>query len=299
MSKNLCDLVPPAAIEGSRLKEIEGLLCEASAAAERHYKGSSARSMSDFFAEFIRAHRQGQSVFANGVSIPSEDAEKMVRVKSLESELLSGFSRMIDQLVRRAASKYRRDCEDLVGEAYGAFFDAMILYNGRARFSTFLHKCVGRRLSRACSDSSTIRVPQKVRRATMRVVDRMQRSGVSFDEAVESEGIPPGKVSGLVAAMTRVSSATELDIRESEMASSEDRHMPRGVMKIVDDTRLTPLERAVTRGFMNSPAGRMCLGEGCGGMLNPSTGRPYSRAAMSAAWRQARKKLAKALKDVA
>lgn len=133
----------------------------------------------------------------------------------------------------------------------------------------------------------------------MRVLERMEGHGVSFDEAVESEGVAQEKVRSVVAAMSRVCSATELDIRESDMAVSEDRPVPKGVMKAIEGVKLTELERAALRGFLDSPTGEMGLSKGCADMVNPDTGRPYSRAAVSSAWKQARKKLAVALKEVA
>lgn len=299
MKKTLCDLVPPALIDSERMREIESVLGEAGRLTERHQSLSGCRSRVEFFAEFSRKYEAGRGALVFGANVPPSDADIMIQAKELEGELLSGFSPMVNLLTHRAASKFGGDPDDLVGEAFMGFFQALVHYKGDAKFSTFLQKCLKRRLSRSCSEDRAIRVPQEVRRLTMRVVERMKGSGASFDEALNSEGVSPEKARGVVTAMSRVCSATELDIRESDMATSEDCPVPRGVMKAIEGVEFTALERAALKGFLDSPSDKMGLSKGCAEMVNPETGRPYSRAAVSFAWRQARKKLAVALKEVA
>ena len=103
----------------------------------------------------------------------------------------------------------------------------------------------------------------------------------------------------VVAAMSKVKTASELDIRESDMVGCEDSRVPSGVMEALSTVKLGNLEKAALKGFLESPSGIMGLSKGCSGMINPNTGRPYSRAAISSAWRQAKKKIAVALKNVA
>jgi DNA-directed RNA polymerase specialized sigma24 family protein len=252
-----------------------------------------------FFGEFVRAYDPGVDLKVSGAHIPASDAEKMIRLKEVECELLAGFSKMIQKLVWRASIEFGVEADDLFGEAFAAFLDAAVHYDGRSRFSTLLYICVRRHLLRACSNRDGRRIPADIRRLTMRVVDRMNRDRVTFDEAVDSEGVSSKKLERVVASMTRVCTASELDIRESEMASCSDRVSVSGVKKAIDSVKLTRLERAVLEGFMGCEAGKMGLSSSCADLVNPSTGRPYSRAALSAAWKQARKKLCFALKDVA
>lgn len=297
--KMFCDLVPPVLIPDERMREIESELAAAGRLTLRYHSSCSGKSRPNFFAEFARQYKDGEDASVFGVFVPAADAKSMFRAKELEQELLAGFSRMIDLIVRVVSSRFNKDSEELAGEAFWGFFQALVHYNGESKFSTFLQICLQRHLSRFCSDETAIKIPQEVRRTTMRLVDKMARDGLSFDEVVESEGLTQEKTRGVVAAMTRVRSATDLDIRESEMASSEDRPVPRGVMKIVEEVKLTRLERAVLQGFLDAPTGELGLSKGCAEMLNPETGRPYSRTAISLAWKQARKKISVALKDVA
>lgn len=294
---------PNAPMEDDRLKEVEDSLAAAGRLTARYHRLSGLASRTEFFAEFVRDYENGkQSKFA-GVTIPHQDARIMFVAKQLETEVIAGFSAMMDGLVSRAAHRFGRDYDDLVGEAFRSFFDALVHYTGGVRFSTFLHVCIRRHLSRVCSTDRAIRVPRQTRKITMRVVDRMHRDGVSFDEAVESEGVPQKKVGVVVAAMSKVCSATDLDIRESDMAASQDSPRDNGeavrVMRAIETAGLGRLERAVLKGFMDAPSGSLGLSKGCAGLTNPDTGRPYSRTAISHAWKQVRKKIAVALREVA
>lgn len=297
--KGFCDLVCHSSIESERLKEIERTVAAAAAVTERHHAGCPDRPRIDFFVEVVRNFREGQPVNAFGVCVPREDAAAMVAAKDCEGELLAGFSRMITGLTNKLSKKFGVSEEDLFGESYKAFLNAMIHYNGKTRFSTFLQICVRRQIVRSCQQGQMIRVPAEIRRLTMRVVDRMNGDGVSFDDAIGAEGVSREKATSVVAAMAKVSRASDLEINESEMASSNDRRLVSGVMDAVSRVNLGPLEKAVLNGFLDSPTGSLGLSKGCRGMVNPETGRPYSRAAISSAWKQARKKLAVVLKEVA
>lgn len=298
-TRGFCDVVRHSSIEGERLKEIERTVAAAAEVTERYHAKCPDKSRMDFYVEFVRNFREKEPAEAFGVSIPSEDAEVMIASKECEEELLAGFSRMITGLTNKTSKRYGVAEEDLFGEAYKAFLNALIHYNGKTRFSTFLQTCVQRHIVRSCGLGQMVRIPSEIRKLTMRVVDRMRQDRVSFDDAVVTEGLPREKARSVVAAMTKVHNTTDLEIKESEMALCNDRRRVTGVMEVVAKVNLGALEKAVLNGFLGSPTGSLGLSKGCEGMINPDTGRPYSRAAISSAWKQARKKLANALKDVA
>lgn len=298
-TKGFCDVVKHSSIDGVRLKEIEGIVAAAAAVTERHHARCHGRSKMDFYVEFVRNFRESAKVAVFGVLVPRKDAEAMMAAKECEAELLAGFSRMISGLASKASKRFCVPEEDLFGEAYKAFLNALIHYNGKTRFSTFLHICVQRHIVSSCRQGHMVRVPSEIRRLTMRVVDRMCRERASFDSAVETEGLSRKKTMCVVAAMSKVNYASDMDMKESEMASLNDRRIPPGIMEAAARVNLGALERAVLKGFLESPSGSKGLSKGCRGMINPHTGRPYSRAAISSAWKQARRKLASALKEVA
>jgi hypothetical protein len=298
-TKDFCDVVRHSTIAQERLREIECFVSSAAALTEKYHPGPQKISRMDFYVDFVRNFCEGKDVTVLGVTIPRSDAEVMMAAKEFEGELLAGFSRMITGLTNKASRKYGIPADDMFGEAYKAFLNAFVNYNGTTRFSTYLYTCVRRHFSKVCGEGSMVRIPREVRRLTMRVVDRMQKERVSFDDAVSTEGLPREKVQSLVAAMAKVNSASELKIKESDMVLSVDKKRISGVLEAVESVKLGRLEKAVVKGFLEAPTGSLGLSKGCEGMINPNTGRPYTRASISAAWKQARKKLAKALKDVA
>lgn len=299
MTQSFCDMIPYRPIKKARMAELESLVSEAVRLATEHQTRSGAKSVTEFFGEFVRLHRPGEAARVFGADVPASDAAKMIGVKEVECELLGGFSAMIQKIICRVAGQEGTEQEDLHGEAASAFLKAVLHYDGSSKFSTFLHVCVQRALRKACSKAGGFNVPQEIRKLTMRVVNKMGRDQMSFDEAVCSEGVSERNIGKVLASMSKVYSASELDIRESEMATSVDKPSPSGVRKAIESVELGALEKAVLESFMGSSADKMGLSEGCSDLVNPKTGRPYSRAALSSAWKQARRKLENALKEVA
>ena len=294
-----CDIVPHSPMDPERLVEVEAAVGAAGRLTEKYHSKCSKVSKMDFFVEFVREFREGEDVEIRGVLISSEDAGVMMEAKELEGDLLASFSHMITNITRKVAKKHHVSEDDLFGAAYKSFLNTMIHYNGETRFSTFLYYYMYSNLVKSCERGGSIRIPAQIRKLTMRVVGRMQCDRASFDDAVGSEGLSREKVMLVVAAMSKVKTASELDIRESDMVGCEDSRVPSGVMEALSTVKLGNLEKAALKGFLESPSGIMGLSKGCSGMINPNTGRPYSRAAISSAWRQAKKKIAVALKNVA
>jgi DNA-directed RNA polymerase specialized sigma subunit len=242
--------------------------------------------------EFMRVYKEGRPCVVGKSRIPASDALFMMTPKEVEEELLQQFSKLIKSATRRVASKHNMDGCELTAEAYEAFFRAMLNYNGSTRFSTFLHFCLHRNLTRALSDDSIIRVPRKVRKLSMRVVDFMH-SGKTFDEATKE--FKNDDVKKIVASMRKVQGAGDLQMDESELATVEESQDFKWVRKALEGVHFTRLEQEALRGFMESPAGVMGLSSNLKNLVNPATGKPYSRAAVSTAWAQARKKIKVAL----
>lgn len=298
-SNAFCDLVPSRTVPAARMREIESVLTRATGLIKEHWSCSGLPNRLDFFAEFMRSYAPGRSVLVGGALVSPDDAKAMMMVKEVEEELLAGFSRMIQKETRSCARRHGRDPADLQADAYESFFRAMINYSGETQFSTYLWWSLSRNLDRACSKMGELKVPRDVRRIAMRVVGAMRQSGLTFDEALESSGVSNLCKSKVVSSMSRVRNATELEMEPSDIAAHTDRDSMRWVLDAVARAKLGRLEKAVVQGFMESPGDVMGLSEGCRGMVNPDTGRPYSRSAISAAWRQAKKKIAKVMDEAA
>jgi hypothetical protein len=299
MCTSFCDLVPHKAIKSDRMRFLEAEMTLAASKVSEYHKMSNAKTASDFYCDFVRFFVCDADFSVCGVTVSAEDASVMIKTKDLESEVMAGFSRLIQKLVRRSACALGIEPEELFGEAFRSFQKAMLYYNGEAKFVTFLHICLQRHLSKVMAKDSVVRVPDEVRKLTMRVVDRMANDRVSFDSAVQSEGLSQEKSKRVVSAMSKVCNSSDLGISESRLACVTDRPSYAGVRKVIQSANLGRLERAVVEGFMNSPTGDLGLSEGCRGLINPDTGKPYSRAALSSAWKKAREKLRPFLRDVA
>jgi DNA-directed RNA polymerase specialized sigma24 family protein len=287
-----CDLVSPAYVGEDRLLEIESSLAACTAVVSGYHEESGIRYRLNFYREFLHAHRDGHSCVVGEAKITAKDARTMMTPKEVEGELLGQFSKMIKSVTCRIASRHGMDGGDLTAEAYEAFFRAMLNYTGRTRFSTFLQNCLERNLSNGRARDSLVRVPREVRRLSMRVVGLMD-SGSTFDEACS--GLSEEETKGVVASMRRVQGAGDLQMDESELAAVEDGEKLGWVNTALQGVQFTRLEREALKGFMESPAGVMGLSSNLKDLVNPDTGRPYSRAAVSAAWAQARKKIRLAL----
>lgn len=296
---DFCDLVGVSTIGRARLSEIESRLAACNEVVQRHHAASGVKSRVCFFVSFMEARRGRGGCVVGSAHIPAADADAMMEAKELEPELLEGFSRMIQKSIGRFAARYGKDSSDLQAEAYEAFFGALINYTGESGFSTYLYWCLDRQLSRVCLDKGELKVPRDVRRMAMRVVDSMSRDRLTLDEAVSAAGIEGDRAKAVVAAMSRVYNTTELDMDESELARVEDSESLGWVMAAVERADLGFLERAVLKSFLDAPSDKMGLTKGCSGLVNPETGRPYSRTALSVAWKRAREKIAKAAERAA
>jgi DNA-directed RNA polymerase specialized sigma subunit len=289
---DFCDLIAPSDVGKDRLLEIESSLAACTAKISGYHESSGIRYRLDFYREFLRVHRDGHSCVVGEAKITARDARIMMTPKEVEGELLAQFSRLIKKTAGRIALGHGMEAGDLTSEAYEAFFRAMLNYTGQTRFSTFLQNCLEKNLARARARDSLVRVPREARRLSMRVVGLME-SGRTFDEALE--GLADKDIQRVVASMRRVQGAGDLQMDESELAAVEDGEKLGWVNTALQGVQFTRLEREALKGFMESPAGVMGLSSNLKNLVNPETGRPYSRAAVSAAWAQARKKIRLAL----
>jgi len=296
---NFCDYFPPAIPSRSFLEGLESEMALCASVARGHHKSSGESSLLGFYASFLSAYRPGVPVRVGGAYVPPEDASSIMRIKDIEAEILPCFSRMLEGILLKQASISGKDPAELHADVYSSFVNAMLNYNGETRFSTYLTSAVSRNLARKAADEGLVRTPARIRRLTMRVVDSMRRDRKSFDSAVESCGLSEKESKVVALSMRKVRNTTELEIKDSEMAVSPESKPDGWVENLIDHAKLGGLERAVVHAFLASPPGSMGLCRGCRGMLNPKTGKPYSRAAISSAWRQARKKLAVVLEDAA
>jgi hypothetical protein len=294
---DFCDHFPPASTVDIKSIEAEVSFCSTLLRSLR--KTSDSDSVLDFYSSFLCAYKRGTALRVCNALISPQDAETIIRLKDLEAVLLPHFSKMIEGILRKNSRKFGLDPAELQSEAYSSFVLAMLNYNGEASFCTYLNSVVSNNLSRCGSEGGLVKVPERTRRLSIRVLDAMHKDHKSFDSAVDSIGLSARESKRVAFAMQKVYTTTELDVHDSDIATARE-CKPKGWFdSVATKAKLGVLEKAALDAFLSSPSGKMWLSKGCRGMLNPKTGKPYSRAAISSAWKQARRKLAVVLEDAA
>lgn len=296
--KNFADCFKPVQMSPDRLSEVEGVLSESSRLIKEHIESSGFKKRADFFAALL-ATKSGKCRRVGSAVVEESVALRILAVKEVEVELLGHFSLMIQKAIYKHSLKFGRDPSDFQSVAYEIFVNVMLNFDGRCQFSTYLYHSLGRSLKRSIPNERLIRVPSQVRKLSMRIFESMNSKGLTFDEAVECVGAKKKDISRVVAGMSPVKYAADMEMDDSEMAFTNDSENTSWIMDVVDRAGLGKLEREAVRILMNSPAGSMGFAKGCRSLINPSTGRPYSSSAMSAAWKQAKKKIAMAMGEAA
>lgn len=306
---NFQHLVPHAPISESRKTQIEDVLRAGNKLLESHHEkmkraaGIKKHSRVAFLKMVSDAFRPGEDVAVAGVVVPLDDAEKILLVPKVEWELLSSFSNMIDKIVRRWSRRDRDVClsqEDLIGEAYTAAKRATTHFvNPNVRFSTFLHWCVSRHLSKICCRTNGLSsLSASAVKLKLKYRELSSREGANFDSVVCEMNLSASEVSKLQAVLCRAQSSTVLDKSMSDLAVAHDPHgKDSGLLDRVRKLELSGLERAVLEGFLDSSSSSLGLNSISKNLINPETGKPYSRMAFTYAFRRVKKKVAEICKN--
>lgn len=266
------------------------------------------------------------SVFVANITIEKEDVEKIVFAKSLEGEVISSFSRMFYKI----ASKWTRinndvclSVEDLESEAIQAALVAMYGYTDTDyAISTYLYKCVSNKIRNVCNStnqlsnlgSNAISIKRKYEEAKAKF-----EGNKNFDEIVQSLDLTEKEMKILKSTFSKVLNCSDL--------SGEDKVNPLDYTSIgkkfsgicgeveyscvsngnnftirniesndksisLNLEEFTELEKIVLEGFMTSN-NNLGIGSLAKKLVNPKTGKPYSRMAITYAWRRVKDKIKK------
>lgn len=288
------DCFKPVQMSPERLSEVESFLSESSRIIKEHIKSSGFKKRADFFVALL-ATKSGACRRVGSAVIKESVALRILAVKEVETELLGHFSLMIQKVIRKCSLKLKRDPSDFQSVAYEIFVNCMLNFNGSYKFSTYLCNSLERSLKHSILNEKLVRIPWKVRKLSMRIFESMNSKGLNFDEAVECVGAKKKEISRVVAGMSLVKYAADMKMDDSEIAFTNDSEDASWIMVVVDRAGLGRLEREAVKILMRNPAGSMGFAKGCRELINPITGKPYSSAAMSAAWKQAKRKIAMAM----
>lgn len=216
------------------------------------------------------------------LTIPEADLKEILSTKNLEPDFLAIYSGMIVSSSLKWAARLDRSFskDDICSFAVEGFLRAFCSYTNEERFSTYLSFCLERQIARKIASSGLMRIPKSVRKIKAKAFGIMAKEGVSFNSAMESAE-PKKRINP---SMVYISLEDTQDRNSGNFPS--------------EFPEFSGLDRIVFDEFMGS-ACEVNLSELARRTLNPATGKPYSKMAMSQAWRRVRDRIAKEYSDAA
>lgn len=236
------------------------------------------------------------AVLSGSQTVQAGDLPMVRRIKEVEWEVLCAYSSMIYGISGRwsrnlDASSSR---EDLDAVAVEGFLNAVCCFTGAARLSTYVHRSVSRHVSDYVASGRNMPVPPEIVRLRSKLRGLMA-GGLTLDEAVMGMGLSERTRRVLVASLTEVSS---LGMDEAEIAAAPPSADPSGATRVLREMRFEGLEGAVFEEFLRE-GDEMNLSGLARRLVNPRTGRPYSKWTLCLAWRRVRDRISKALETAA
>lgn len=285
--------VPGNTSSPERRLEIERILAESNLVLRRLHLEARGRGFRGSRRMFMAA------VLSGAETVPAEDLPAVSRIKEVEWEALCAYSAMIYKISGRwsrnlDASSSR---EDLDAVAVEGFLNAVCCFTGKARLSTYVHRSVTRHVSEYVMSRRNMPVPPEIVRLRVRL-RRMMEGGLTLDEAVMSMGLSERVRSDLVFSLSEVSNSSSLGVDEAEIAGASGPADHSLAGRILRDMRFEGLDEVVFREFMRE-GDAMNLSGLAKRLVNPKTGRPYSRWMLCLVWRRVRDRISAALEGAA
>jgi len=210
------------------------------------------------------------------------------KLQEIEAEVIGGYIRTTAKMCSSfelAGRDTRPGVEylDYVTEAAWAIWDAMPVYNGQQRFTTFVYRCVKNRLVNFVrNEEQASGVSGGLRRLRKRVREAM-KLGMSLENAVAliagEDQLNEAAVARLRMALATFRSFGQPgDIMGDVAAKEEKREDPKvaAMRKAVENADLSPIERELIDAHLRGDRGYRSKLER-EKRINPNTGRPYTR----------------------
>ncbi len=257
----------------------------------------------------------------HGATIPCAEVEKITNLENIKWEIVTSISNMIYSIVNKKINKIRDrslSFEDLESEGFKSVLSSIYSYSDdQICFSTYFYTCVNREINNLCNRSNPMSKLSKKSIALKKKFAEAKKSlgtYASFDEIVSVMGIKQAEVELLKNSMNTLTLSEEsmvfskhhcgLDGGKQYFASGSSR----GNLVLscsnnnFDDSLsagdeigrldLTPLEKAVLDGVMQSTS-KLGINSVAKNLINPKTGKPFSRMAITYAWRRVKSKINK------
>lgn len=214
------------------------------------------------------------------ITIPQEDLRAILDAKGLEQDFLAIYSRMIFKISLKWSRRIHDvSSSDVCAAAVEGFLKAFCSFTEEKRFSTYLTHCANRHICRFLS--SFRNVPHRISALKSKIAKIMMDEGVSFDSALENMGLSERKKREICQSMFEVGRLSpDMEIRERQKTE----------MPELPKIEFLGLESLVFQEFMNSGC-KINLTSLSKRTINPKTKKPYSKMAMSMAWRRVRDRL--------
>ena len=126
MKSGIFQIVDPCPLSPERLRELESALSSAAGVLAHHQRASDCGDRLSFFVHALKVHRTGSGAVVCGREVPAGDMGVIASIKSMEPELLSGFSRMVQKVLLRVSARNGRSAVELQSDAYEAFCRALV-----------------------------------------------------------------------------------------------------------------------------------------------------------------------------
>jgi hypothetical protein len=296
--------IPYRPIEDKTKRDLEKTIRESNSLLERHHErmksaqGIARHNRTRFLSDIQKLHVPGQDLEISGIIISAEDASVILKTKELEWDMLCAYSRLIEKLASRWGENLSDGSlsrEDLESEAVGAAIDALTHYTKEERFSTYLHHCVNRHLSKVFNKTNGMSdLPNRAIKLRREYKKLICKEGATFDSVVEEMGISMKEVGVLRASLCTARNVTSLGDKGLDndgqdlcpTVKPETANLDPSILSMIE---LSSFERAVLDGFL------VCGGKTSASknLINPETQKPYSRMACSYAWKRVKEKIEK------
>ena len=232
-----------------------------------------------------------------GLGIPKPVAAKIEALKSLETPLVQHNIRMVKQ---RGIIWYRNnhfrmpgvELDDFIQEGCWAVMDCIYGFDGRNRFSTYIHFAIENRFKDYVRvDTPLSPIGPDILERVHQVTDYMTQHKVVFDEAVEALAFEPSQILGCRRAMAVVfSEAPKRNTEDEVLALADIAIQPEQPqydeespgMQAFRTANLRDLERVAFQGYLTD-------GKGYQTRIAEAWG--LTRAAVSAAFVRAKQKI--------
>lgn len=246
-----------------------------------------------------------EDIVVGGVFIPKEDIAKILSVKNIEWEVLCGYSAAIQKVSNRhRPSDSSMSQEDIFSEAVRSAISAIYHFTEQnIKFITFLQHCVNRHLTFKIGSLSNLS------RRACKLLFKYEKTKsklngpYNFENIVKLMDLSDKETKILKSALSKTSNFSDLEIDELNLIVKSKQDLEFcdkiHVEEMLSNLDLSSLEKAVLNGFLQSKYNSktsLGLGTFAKNIINPSTGRPYTRQALSLAWNRIKEKISNSYK---